>query len=69
MYRSVQDAIAPELLKGTQWLIPAHLLLRVHGKTICRDSQPKCHECPVEDACAFRNPGASKGPRNIPGSA
>src|ERR1035441_2216318 len=68
MYRSVQEAIAPELPKGAQRLARAHLLLRTHGKTICRDKQPACHECPVEDACAFRNPGASKGPRNIPGS-
>src|ERR1017187_7923744 len=49
-------------------LIPAHLLLRSHGKTICRDGQPLCHECPVEEGCAFRNPGASKVPRNIPGT-
>jgi endonuclease-3 len=67
MYRSVQDALAPELPKGAPWLIPAHLLLRAHGKTICRDGQPLCHECPVEDACAFRNPGASRGLRNTPG--
>ena len=69
MYRSVQEAIAPELPKGAQRLARAHLLLRAHGKTICRDKQPACHECPVEDACVFRNPIASKGPRNIPGSA
>jgi endonuclease III len=68
MYRSVQEAIAPELPKGAQRLARAHLLLRAHGKTICRDKQPACHDCPVEDACAFRNPGASKGPRNIPGT-
>jgi endonuclease-3 len=68
VYRSVQEDLAPELLKGAQWLIPAHLLLRAHGKTICRDGQPVCHECPVEDACAFRNPRASKGPRNTPGT-
>jgi endonuclease-3 len=68
MYRSVQEAIAPELPKGAERLARAHLLLRAHGKTICRDSQPQCHECPVEDGCAFRNPGASKGLRNIPGT-
>jgi endonuclease-3 len=59
MYRSVQEAIATELPKGGERLARAHLLLREHGKTICRDSQPLCHECPVEDACAFRNPRAS----------
>ena len=68
MYRSVQEAIGPELPKGAERLSRAHLLLRAHGKTICRDSQPRCHECPVEEGCAFRNPGASKGLRNTPGT-
>jgi endonuclease-3 len=67
VYRSVQDDLAPELPKGAERLARAHLLLRAHGKTICRDGLPQCHECPVEDACAFRNP-SSKAPRNVPGS-
>jgi endonuclease-3 len=54
MYRSVQEAIAAELPKGAERLSRAHLLLRTHGKTICRDSQPACHECPIERGCAFR---------------
>ena len=49
MYRSVQEAIAPQLPKGAERLASAHLLLRTHGKTICRDTQPQCHECPIED--------------------
>ena len=68
MYRSVQEAIAPELPKGAEPLARAHLLLRAHGKTICKDGQPRCHECPVEEGCAFRNPGSSKGLRNTPGT-
>src|ERR1039457_4055611 len=46
MYRSVQEDLAPELPKGAERLARAHLLLRLHGKTICRDSRPECHECP-----------------------
>lgn len=68
MYRGVQEAIAEQLPKEAERLVRAHLLLRAHGKTLCRDGQPQCHECPVEDACAFRNPGASKGLRNTPGT-
>jgi endonuclease-3 len=68
MYREAQEAIAPELPKGMERLARAHLLLRAHGKAICRDSQPQCHECPVEDGCAFRHPGASKGLRKTPGT-
>ena len=65
MYRSVQEAIAPELPKGADRLARAHLLLREHGKTICRDTQPQCHECPVEDACAFRTRGPGCNLRRI----
>jgi endonuclease-3 len=68
MYRSVQEAIAEEVPKEAERLARAHLLLRLHGKTLCRDAQPQCHECPVEDICAFRNPSASKGLRNTPGT-
>jgi endonuclease III len=56
MYKSVQEAIAPELPKSAAPLAKAHLLLREHGKTICKDKNPACHECPVEDLCAFRHP-------------
>jgi endonuclease-3 len=58
MYRSVQEAIAPQLPKGAERLASAHLLLRTHGKTICRDTQPQCYECPIKDACAF-SPGTA----------
>jgi endonuclease-3 len=54
MYRSAQEAITPELPKGAERLARAHLLLREHGKTICKDTSPQCYECPVEDLCAFR---------------
>jgi endonuclease-3 len=68
MYRGVQEAIAEELPKEAERLVRAHLLLRVHGKTLCRDGQPQCPECPVEEVCAFRNPSACKGLRNTPGT-
>jgi endonuclease-3 len=56
MYRSAQEAIEAELPKEAERLARAHLLLRTHGKTICKDSRPQCHECPIEDGCNFRNP-------------
>jgi endonuclease-3 len=62
MYRSVQEAITPELPKGAERLARAHLLLRAHGKTLCRDNQPQCHECPVESGCGFRNPARPVSP-------
>jgi endonuclease-3 len=53
MYRSVQEAINPELPKDAAALSRAHLLLKEHGKTICRNNKPLCGECPVVEMCAF----------------
>ena len=53
MYRSVQEAIAPELPRGAEALSRAHLLLRLHGKTRCKTNGPDCGSCPLVDGCAF----------------
>jgi endonuclease-3 len=53
MYRSVQEAIRPELSKDAAALARAHLLLRQHGKTLCRNNQPLCGQCPAAELCAF----------------
>ena len=55
MYKSVQEAIAPELPREAAAIARAHLLLREHGKTICKTNGPLCRECPVEGVCAFAN--------------
>ena len=52
-YRSVQDALKPELPTSVARLKEAHLLLRIHGKTICKDSAPLCHQCPVSAECKY----------------
>jgi endonuclease III len=31
----------------------AHLLLQVHGRTLCRRAAPKCSPCPLVDVCAY----------------
>lgn len=53
MYQSVQEAIRPELPRGAAAISRAHLLLREHGKKLCRNSAPLCHACPVDQLCAF----------------
>lgn len=55
-YKSVQDAVAAELPKQ---LASAHLLLRTHGKSLCKDAAPRCEECPVATVCSVwgRPPG------------
>jgi endonuclease-3 len=52
-YRSVQEALKPELPRQVETIAQAHLLLRQLGKEICRDKSPQCYECPVKDLCAY----------------
>ncbi len=52
-YRSVQEALKPELPRKAEMIAQAHLLLRRHGKEICRDKSPQCYECPVKELCAY----------------
>lgn len=52
-YRSVQEAVAGELPREAADLARAHLLLREHGKTLCRNNGPLCHECPAADLCDY----------------
>jgi endonuclease III len=59
-YRSVQAAIRPELPSSTARLKEAHLLLRMHGKELCKDKAPLCHECPLSAECNYaRNTAAT----------
>jgi endonuclease III len=52
-YKSIQEAVVGQLPKGAGALAKAHLLLRQHGKEICRNNGPKCGECPVSSMCKF----------------
>jgi endonuclease-3 len=52
-YRSVQEALKPELPRKAEAIAQAHLLLRQHGKEICRDKSPQCYECAIKDLCAY----------------
>ena|SRR5271157_1382801 len=52
-YKSVQEAIRGELPRGAAALAKAHLLLRQHGKTFCRDKRPLCEKCPAVGLCNF----------------
>ena len=52
-YRSVQEAIKDQLPDDYDWLIDAHLLLRHHGKELCKTNRPLCENCPVRQGCAY----------------
>jgi endonuclease III len=51
MYRSVVEATEPELPIVPAALLRGHLLLRQHGKTLCKANAPRCAECPLEARC------------------
>lgn len=50
-YRSVFDALTPELKDDTAWLVRAHQLLRWHGQTLCKRTAPDCDACPLTRRC------------------
>jgi endonuclease-3 len=52
-YRSVQEALRDQLSRTAAELARAHLLLREHGKTLCKTNAPLCRVCPLADLCAF----------------
>ncbi len=52
-YRSVQDHLKPELPVHVEQLQEAHLLLRTHGKVICKENLPQCRICPLENLCRY----------------
>jgi endonuclease-3 len=53
MYRSVQEAIKDEVPGKAEAVAQAHLLLRQHGKEICKDKSPQCYECPIKGMYAY----------------
>ena len=60
MYRSVLDDVKPDLPSDVELLVEAHLLLREHGKTLCKDKSPQCSECPLANACSYAKQRASE---------
>ena len=52
-YRTVREAVKDQLPDDYDWLISAHLLLRQHGKVLCKTTKPLCEKCPVRKACDY----------------
>jgi endonuclease-3 len=53
MYRSVQDDVELELSQLQGRLLEGHLLLREHGRTLCKDKAPMCEQCTLRKGCAY----------------
>jgi endonuclease-3 len=52
-YKSVKLALQDQLGDDCEFLIRAHLLLRQHGKTICKTNRPLCESCPIASLCDY----------------
>jgi len=52
-YRATQEAIKDQLKDDYDWLVGAHILLRQHGKELCKTNAPLCGKCPVRKSCAY----------------
>jgi hypothetical protein len=50
-YRQAQAAAAAELPATVAALLRAHLILRRHGRQICRRKEPACGSCPIASDC------------------
>jgi len=54
-YRSAQEAIQAQLPEDCGALLRAYLLLKQHGKELCKRSRPRCDDCPVSSDCLYFN--------------
>ena len=52
-YREAQQAIARETPETFDARTRAYLLLKRHGQELCKRSNPKCGQCPVNARCAY----------------
>ncbi len=52
-YRAMQESIKSEVKHDFDWLVDAHLILRQHGKELCKANNPRCEACPVKKNCNY----------------
>ena len=52
-YREEQRILASELPEKFDARTRAYLLLKHHGQQLCKRTNPKCPECPVQKNCAY----------------
>ena len=52
-YRAVQDSVRDQLKNDYDWLISAYIVLRQHGKQLCKTTRPLCERCPVRKSCRY----------------
>ena len=51
-YKAAVAALAGAAGGSRDWLITAFLVLREHGKSLCKRKEPRCIACPLDRVCA-----------------
>ncbi len=52
-YREAQQAIESQVPRKADSRMRAFLLLKQHGQTLCKRTNPKCEQCPLKASCAY----------------
>ncbi len=52
-YKEAQSMIAEGVAATFDARMRAYLLLKRHGQTLCKRTNPKCGECPLAEKCAY----------------
>jgi len=52
-HREAQEAIETEIPETFDARTRAYLLVKRHGQTLCKRTNPKCGECALNSGCAF----------------
>lgn len=53
-YRAGIEVLRSDGAPDAAWLKRAYLILREHGRALCKRSAPVCEPCPLDRACAHR---------------
>jgi endonuclease III len=53
-YKAAIAVLTRDGRPGARWLKRAYVVLREHGKTLCKRTAPICEPCPLDRACAHR---------------
>ena len=51
MYKAAIEVMKVRGHSDRDWLVEAYLLLREHGKALCKRAGPLCWTCPLDEAC------------------
>jgi len=52
-YKSAQQALLDAFPDDIPAQLRAYLLIKTHGESLCKNTNPRCMECPVRTSCAY----------------